>query len=109
MKPIHVVTVLLGLGAGACATSSGQSVANMNAGFGQRGIVVSAGRAAAFDHHCPPDRIRLIRADGGTVDLDVCGQVRRYKAVAGGFSEPTWLDVTTLYPPSALPAPLAPQ
>ena len=46
----------------------------------------------------------------GTVDLDVCGLVRRYKALAGGVGQPSiaWLDVTTLYPASSLPPPLPP-
>lgn len=69
----------------------------------------------AFDHACPPERIRLIRADAPTfattVDLDVCGAVRRYKAFMDltpgeAASRPTWVDVTSLYPASSLPAAL---
>jgi len=69
----------------------------------------------AFDHGCPPERIRLIRADAPvfatTVDLDICGAVRRYKAFMDltpgeSASRPTWVDVTSLYPASALPAAL---
>ncbi|HEX9051613.1 MAG TPA: hypothetical protein VF841_13865 [Anaeromyxobacter sp.] len=65
----------------------------------------------SFDHGCPAERVRVIRVgpfDGyGGVDVDVCGVVRRYKAtggLTGGFV--TWLDATSLYPPSALPPPL---
>ncbi|HET8734060.1 MAG TPA: hypothetical protein VFM45_09850 [Anaeromyxobacteraceae bacterium] len=60
---------------------------------------------------CPPERIRVIRSEGVTVDLDVCGVVRRYKSVASGATSGpayTWLDVTNAYPSSALPAPLPP-
>ncbi len=35
-------------------------------------------------------------------DLDVCGKTRRYKMF--GASPGQWLDVTSLYPASALPA-----
>ena len=64
-----------------------------------------------FDHGCPAEKIRLIRYDGSrAVDLDVCGVVRRYKSFgSGGVGYATTLvDVTTLYPASALPAPLPP-
>jgi hypothetical protein len=44
----------------------------------------------------------MIRTDVSTVDLDVRGAVRRYKNIGSA-----WLDVTTLYPPSGLPAALA--
>ena len=60
----------------------------------------------AFDHPCASDRIRVIRSQGTTVDLDVCGLVRRYKAFASGFGGSTWLDVTNSYPASSLPKPL---
>lgn len=70
-----------------------------------------------FEHGCPPDRVRFIRGFEGrsyglegrcyplaaSVDLDVCGAVRRYQRVAG-----SWLDVTALFPAGALPAPLPP-
>lgn len=71
----------------------------------------------AFDHRCAPERIRVIRADTATfattVDLDVCGAVRRYKAFMDltpgeSVSRPTWVDVTSLYPASSLPAALSP-
>ncbi len=63
----------------------------------------------AFDHGCPEERIRFIRSSSHnldampTLDLDVCGSVRRYKAMGG---HGPYLDVTSLYPPSSLPAPL---
>jgi hypothetical protein len=63
-----------------------------------------------FDHHCPPEKVRIIRkaAGGTTADLDICGVVRRYKAFGTGspVDAVTWLDVTTLYPANTLPAPL---
>ena len=82
------------------------------AGF-EWGVLSTLDAAAAFDHGCPKERIRLIRAGpfggAGGADLDVCGAVRRYKVVAGwSESTSTWLDVTSAYPPSALPPPLPP-
>ncbi len=76
------------------------------------------GDQVAFDHpDCPVERIKLIRsgpdttyASATTADWDVCGAVRRYKGFAGGpGSLFTWVDVTSLYPASALPAPLPPR
>jgi hypothetical protein len=65
-----------------------------------------------FDHGCAPEKVRFIRYDNSrvTADLDVCGVVRRYKAFGTGSpgDAVTWLDVTTLYPAGALPAPLPP-
>ena len=60
-----------------------------------------------FDHGCPLDRIRLIRGfQSQTVDVDVCGSTRRYVSQWRGPGAPgSWLDVTSLLPPSALPAP----
>lgn len=72
--------------------------------------------SAAFDHGCPLEQVRIIRADAeyivraSTVDLDVCGSVRRYKVIrdsGGPAHRQTWLDVTSLYPASSLPAPLS--
>ena len=61
-----------------------------------------------FDYACAPDLIRVVRTSGGlapyNIDVDVCGSVRRYRYTGFG-----WLDVTSLYPPSALPAPLPPK
>ena len=89
-----------------CATA-GQPVSQVHVG-----PLSGVGRQVAFDHGCPEERIMVIRSEVPTVDLDVCGVVRRYKSVAGGAnSSPpagTWLDVTSSYPPSALPAPLPP-
>jgi hypothetical protein len=66
-----------------------------------------------FDHGCEPERVRFIRSDRShvTVDLDVCGVVRRYKAFGTGApgNAVTWLDVTTLYPAHTLPAPPPPE
>jgi hypothetical protein len=64
-----------------------------------------------FDHGCPAEKIRWIRNDDWrALDLDVCGVVRRYKTFvsADGSNVPTLVDVTALYPASALPAPLPP-
>ena len=65
-----------------------------------------------FDHGCPSANVRIIRRDkrGGTVDLDICGVVRRYKGFGTGNAGDltTWLDVTTLYPAASLPQPLPP-
>ncbi|ABS26842.1 hypothetical protein [Anaeromyxobacter sp. Fw109-5] len=63
--------------------------------------------AVAFDHGCRKDRIAVLRKVGAQADLDVCGAVRRYKMVFSGESSETWVDVTELYPPAALPRPLA--
>jgi len=66
-----------------------------------------------FDHNCPPEKTRVIRwfDNVGLVDLDVCGAVRRYKMFGStqqvnGAIEPTWLDVTPLYPKGSLSEPL---
>ena len=62
------------------------------------------GRQVEFEHGCPPSKVRLIRRSsaGAIYDLDVCGAVRRYESVSRG----AWLDVTALFPASALPTPL---
>ncbi len=105
MKTLACAGGLAGLILGGCVTASpGESLGNVNFG-----AATTAGDQVSFDHGCPPDRIRVIRSEGVTVDLDVCGVVRRYKSVASGArSGPayTWLDVTNAYPASALPAPL---
>jgi hypothetical protein len=97
------VAGLMALVVSGCATA-GQPVSQVHVG-----PLSGVGRQVAFDHGCPEERIMVIRSDVPTVDLDVCGVVRRYKSVAGGASSSstdTWLDVTSSYPPSALPAPL---
>ena len=88
---------------GACATARqpGDRVADAKVGL----LSTIAGQVA-FDHGCAEDRIRVIRFFGPAVDLDVCGVVRRYKSVASGDGGHAWLDVTSSYPASALPAPL---
>lgn len=100
------VAGLMALIVSGCATA-GQPVSQVYVG-----PLSGVGRQVAFDHGCPEQRIMVIRAEAPTVDLDVCGVVRRYKSVGGGESSPstgTWLDVTSSYPPSALPAPLPPK
>ncbi len=108
MRAMACVVGLSGFLAAGCVTASpGESLAKVNFGFFN-----SLGAQVAFDHGCPQERIILIRSEGtSTADVDVCGVVRRYKSVtgvAGSGTSFTWLDVTTAYPPSALPAPLAP-
>jgi len=61
--------------------------------------------AVEFDHGCSAQDMRIIRTGRGVVDLNVCGQVRRYRVVGTTHGTlPLWLDVTSLYPPSALPS-----
>jgi hypothetical protein len=107
MKTLACVAGLLGFVASGCVTAHpGEPIGKVN--FGSMSTV---GSQVSFDHGCPQDRIRVIKSEGPTVDLDVCGVVRRYKSVASGApSGPgyTWLDVTSAYPASALPAPLPP-
>lgn len=92
----------------ACATMPGRGAPAADA----RGTLAST---AAFDHGCAVDRVRVIRADAAqvpntsTVDLDVCGAVRRYKVFKGNQGDvpwQTWVDVTSLYPADVLPAAL---
>ncbi len=100
-----IVCGFIGLVASGCATV-GEPLSKTVVG-----PISAAGPQVAFDHGCPSERIRLIRRDDVTADLDVCGVVRRYKIVASGLGGPpnyTWLDVTNSYPPGALPAPLPP-
>jgi hypothetical protein len=105
MRIVACTAGLLALAASGCVTASpGEPVNKVN--FGPMSTV---GSQVAFDHGCSPDRIRVIRSEGSTVDLDVCGAVRRYKSVASGATSGpayTWLDVTGAYPASALPSPL---
>lgn len=64
-------------------------------------------RQAAFDHSCREDQVRVLRRseDPGslTVDLDVCGKVRRYRDL-GGRRAYAWMDVTSAFPPEVLPS-----
>jgi hypothetical protein len=65
---------------------------------------------AAFDHGCPEGRVLVLRESyrgGATVDLDVCGRVRRYQDI-GDADRTVWVDVTNAYPPSSLPPPAPP-
>lgn len=99
--------VVLVMATSACVTAKpGQKV-----GVSTVGELSGIAGPVEFDHSCPKERIRLIRSRRGTVDLDVCGSVRRYKSFAPASENdpgPTWLDVTSMYPPGALPAPLPP-
>jgi len=49
---------------------------------------------AAFDHRCPENNIRVLREsdDRRSLELDVCGSVRRYQDVSKEGL--TWVDVT---------------
>ena len=60
--------------------------------------------AVGFDHDCTAPNIKIIRKASDAADLDVCGQVRRYREVGSQNGLPLWLDVTALYPASALPS-----
>jgi len=63
---------------------------------------------AALDHGCPEDRIIVGRSPGDSglpTEVDVCGQIRRYRIVSWNDSGmPTWLDVTNLTPSPGNPA-----
>lgn len=92
--------------ASACATTPPAGVALADLGspvtFGNPRFK-DIGNQVAFDHGCPPERVRVIRSEWHAVDVDVCGVVRRYKSVG---VDATWLDVTNLYPATSLPQPL---
>lgn len=55
---------------------------------------------AAFDHKCAEEKIAALResADGRTVELDVCGQTRRYQDVSRKGL--TWIETTNGMDPS---------
>ena len=106
MRFAGIVGVVVGLIGSGCATAgNGDPIGNAYVG-----TIATVGPQVAFDHNCPKDRIRVIRGEANTVDLDVCGAVRRYKSVSSGQNaqQYTWLDVTNAYPASALPVPLPP-
>ena len=87
----------------ACATAAKPGTTLVESGYSDFRNQV------AFDYAgCPLDHVRVIRTIQLTTDIDVCGVVRRYRAFWEGNSF-GWLDVTSLYPPSALPPPLPPQ
>jgi hypothetical protein len=111
MRLNYIVMGLIVLTAATCVTpSSGNPAADVTTGNLVGGALDPPALAeqVAFDSGCARERIILIRTEGTTADLDVCGTVRRFKAFAyrAGGSAFTWLDVTSLYPPSWLPAPL---
>jgi hypothetical protein len=117
MTRSSLLLALAVLGVACAAPKAGGNLEEKNQLTAGSGV----GRQVAFDHGCPPEKVRVIRFlsgdpyEGGsgvsTVDLDVCGVVRRYKAFAGGMAQTAivWLDVTSLYPPASLPAPLPPK
>ncbi len=104
---------VLSVATGACVTPQrGDAAARVSR------ALPGIGDQVAFDYPgCPVEPIRLVRsgpdttyASATTADWDVCGVVRRYKGFASGpGSLYTWVDVTSLYPASALPAPLGPR
>jgi hypothetical protein len=106
MRFAGFVGVVIGLVSSGCSTvGHGDSVSRATIG-----TLSTVAPQVAFDHNCPEDRIRVIRWLISTVDLDVCGSVRRYKSVDSGLAaaKNTWMDVTNSYPASALPTPLPP-
>lgn len=122
MRVVQVVlacaVVMVGLAGCAITPARGTSVfAARDAGSGNEYLH----RQVLFDHKCPANRVRYIRADedlnASTVDLDVCGAVRRYKGSIVPSRIPdqpassipmAWTDVTSQYPAESLPAPLEP-
>jgi len=90
----RALMLLLATATTACATAGAPLPENP---FARQGLV----ETVTFEHGCPRDRILLIREGPSTLDLDVCGAVRRYKGVEAG----SWVDVTSLYPASSLPPP----
>lgn len=54
-------------------------------------------RQASFDHRCASERITVTRQsdNGRTVEMDVCGSVRRYQNLGRYGTDYTWVDVTT--------------
>jgi hypothetical protein len=102
MRFAGIVGMVVGLVASGCATpGAGARLTEANP---------SIQNQVEFDHQCPPEKVRIIRSAtrGTTVDLDICGVVRRYKAFGTGNpgDAVTWLDVTNAYPASTLPVPL---
>jgi hypothetical protein len=94
MRFAGIICAVVGLVGSGCATAGhGEPVSN--ATFGTLSTVSAQ---VAFDHNCPKDRIRVIRSEANTVDLDVCGGGPNY----------TWMDVTSAFPATTLPAPLPP-
>ncbi len=104
MTSRSLVLWAVALAASACATAATPGRPLHDAG----GPLRSLADEVSFDHGCPKERIRFIRQTRTAVDLDVCGDVRRYKAVSGPDENApvTWLDVTGAYPRNVLPEPL---
>jgi hypothetical protein len=109
MKTGKLLALLLVAGSSACAAPrAGANLSQTRTGLGD--WLPGLDEQVQFDHGCAPKRVQVIRFSAITVDLDVCGAVRRYKRFGSQDSMTpfTWLDVTSLYPASALSAPLAP-
>ncbi len=104
MKKASLFLSTVALVASACATATPGRPLHEFADRSMRSLADEA----SFDHGCPKERIRFIRQTRTAVDLDVCGDVRRYKAVSGPDENApvTWLDVTGAYPRNVLPEPL---
>jgi hypothetical protein len=74
------------------------------AGWDREKFAGEAADQASFDHRCAKERIRTLRqtVDGMTVELDVCGSVRRYQSVHGAYERRAiWIDTTGV--PAATP------
>lgn len=74
-----------------------------------QGTVDPAIRQAAFDYRCAEDKIRVVRHTENwlSVELDVCGKLRRYQYMSGLEANPpgpvVWVETTGGFPPSAVP------
>lgn len=104
MTTRSLLLAAVALAASACATAATPGRPLRDAGGPLRALADEA----SFDHGCPKERIRFVKQTPTAVDLDVCGDVRRYKAVSGpdDAAPVTWLDVTAAYPRNVLPQPL---
>ena len=107
MKTIAMLVGVVALMSSACVTTPGPNTPLTDVASPLANRFNTLADQVAFDHPCPPERVRVIRSEWHTVDADVCGVVRRYKSIGG--VDATWVDVTTLYPASALPPPLPEQ
>jgi hypothetical protein len=99
------------------ALLAGCAVTQLKTPSGQTTMVAnSLLDTVAFDHGCKAEDIVVLREYGKgaltpptACDLNVCGQVRRYKRLGpygeSGDSGATWLDVTALYPAGSLTPP----
>jgi len=73
------------------------------------GTVDPAIRQAAFDHRCAEDKIRVVRHTENwlSLELEVCGTLRRYQYISGLEASPpgpvVWVETTGGFLPSAVP------